>query len=182
MRSRCSARLGSVSSSANADWPRQLAGASNDTQRRRAVLPSPRPTAALHPPPRQASTLPPATLGCPLSPAPMRSDVFPFGAPLAITNRTCFEAPRPQTTSPLVIPSTPLAPSLTFCLIFLFRPCTPRDCHFLLSSLLPPTLLAHLFSSLAPFPSPWQAAARPIYALFLDSFPSGHNFDCAAYW
>lgn len=31
-----------------------------------------------------------------------------------------------------------------------------------------------------PFLLSWQAATRPIYALFLDSFPSGHNFDCAA--
>lgn len=26
----------------------------------------------------------------------------------------------------------------------------------------------------------WQAATRPIYALFLGSFPSDHNFDCTA--
>lgn len=36
------------------------------------------------------------------------------------------------------------------------------------------------FAQPALFPSPWQAATRPIYVLFLDSFPSGHNFDCAA--
>lgn len=78
-------RFGSVSSLANADWPRQLAGASNDTQRRRAAPPSSRLHAA--PPPygifsRQQRTAAPSASRANASPsiprAPHFSPRYPF--------------------------------------------------------------------------------------------------------
>lgn len=95
-------RFGSVSSSANADWPRQLAGASNDMQRRRAVPPSPRPLAGLYPTPWHR--IPPATLGSPVSPAPMR---YAGSSRPSDPNRTAHVSRRPVLRPP--VPSPPLA-------------------------------------------------------------------------
>lgn len=175
--SQCLLRLGSVSSSANADWPRQLAGASNDTQRRRVVLPSPRPLSLSTPshcifsrqllPP--LSPLVPFPPNCSIpSPRRLSKPHMFHGAPSSDRFSSSFFAYRP-TRSFFFLPSSLsfyLSSLLSLCHVFFF------SFFYFSSTSLSLCLLSFLLS--------WQAATRPIYALFLGSFPSDHNFDCTA--
>jgi len=97
-------RLSSVSSSANAGWPRQLAGASNDTQRRRAVLlppPAPLPLSFLSPSLRNYSV-------------PTRTTPLPRVIPRRRSRRARRMVPSPSAPAPdpYRLPS-PLLPFLT---------------------------------------------------------------------
>jgi len=101
-------RLSSVSSSANAGWPRQLAGASNDTQRRRAAVPSlssrpsrpSRPTSCPLPrDPADGSAVPRRDGRC--SRAPIPSPSLPF--------LTAHARRRPVLGLPSALPPSPLS-------------------------------------------------------------------------
>lgn len=220
LRSQCSgsvrfSSVGSVSSLANADWPRQLAGASNDTQRRR-VAPLLSPSACRsptpRPPPPNVRKLP--TTSC-ASPFPFVF-IFPSQRLPPLTQLTSPTKPQRDTHSythtqihtyipgstgrpvhrPLFLPILRVSSDSIFPYSLApfpqsFSPLSsisPRAAAATVAST-PPHQHQHTTS---PSPNPrslcllsfllsWQAATRPIYALFLDSFPSDYNFDRAGY-
>lgn len=134
-------RFGSVSSLANADWPRQLAGASNDTQRRRAAPPSSRLHAA--PPPygifsRQQRTAAPSASRANASPSIPRAPHFSPRYPFETAH-----VPRRPVLRPLFLPvlrvsfdsifplsSSPIPLSLSFSAL---SSISPRACLLLLA-------------------------------------------------